>query len=333
MIESLQSVWQAHLFLLLLFFVVSRPTTKQNRTTHKKYGTPFAAAASVITSFSFTLHEERWLAVAAFCAAALKPLAVLRACWTQKAYEEAGAAVLIERQLDDVGKRFEPAKFTEILRSARFRNYHVMVVKLKSIPGKLMAWFDRCPCHEMLILSENTVEQRRRALEEDGVPGGICPCCSCRAWEVIDGKLDDVIKGLSSAMEDDLMHTMNMKNADGLTEPLSHQDMVLIITDYRAGMLHLQLGFGIRNAWSTNLPWLLMAIPHPNASRGVHWSKACIEAYERKPEAQHHRKSVLFLKPGTPLRSSIDLFISTGVMPPLLRLNTAPFLLIPLGIA
>ena len=132
-------------------------------------------------------------------------------------------------------------------------------------------------------------------------------------------------------MEDDLMHTMNMKNADGLTEPLSHQDMVLTITDYRAGMLHLQLGFGIRNAWSKNLPWLLMAIPHPNASRGVHWSKACIEAYERKPEAQHHRKSVLFLKPGTPLRSSIDLFISTGVMPPLLRLNTAPFLLIPLG--
>jgi hypothetical protein len=40
---------------------------------------------------------------------------------------------------------------------------------------------------------------------------------------------------------------------------------------------------------------------------------------------------VLFLKPGSPLRECIDIFIATSTMPALLRLQSAPFLFVPLG--
>ena len=56
-----------------------------------------------------------------------------------------------------------------------------------------------------------------------------------------------------------------------------------------------------------------------------------MEAYAQKPEIQHHRLSVLFLKPGSPLRACIDIFIATSTMPALLRLQSAPFLFVPLG--
>ena len=61
-------------------------------------GTPFANLTSLISSFSFSLQEERWLAVAAFCAAALKPVAILRMCWSQEAYEAKGTGLLLERE-------------------------------------------------------------------------------------------------------------------------------------------------------------------------------------------------------------------------------------------
>ena len=296
-------------------------------------GTPFANLTSLISSFSFSLHEERWLAVAAFCAAALKPVAILRMCWSQEAYEAKGTGLLLEREWgeDGHGKRFEPAKFTALLRCPRFRHYHRMVVRLKYLPMRLMGWFDCCPCHAGILATATTLSERRRILKRAGIPSGCCPLVSCLAWWVVDGRLDFVISDLGNAIETDVMDAMHLKNSDGLTTPLSPDDFALIMGDFRAAIAFLQLGFGVRMAWTKILPFILMAIPHPNPVRGVHWAKECIKAYDQKEEAHHHRKSLLFLKPGSPLRSAIDQFIISGEMPLLLRLNTAPFLFVPLG--
>ena len=56
-----------------------------------------------------------------------------------------------------------------------------------------------------------------------------------------------------------------------------------------------------------------------------------MKAYRKKPKQQHHRLSVLFLEPGSPLRAAVDIFIATGSMPALLNLQSAPFLFVPLG--
>ena len=296
-------------------------------------GTPFSSQKAVITSFSFSLYTDRWGCVAAFAAAALVPVALLRRCWSQSAYEERGAGLLMERQWggDDAGGKFEPKDLTRILRSPLFRNYHRMVVKLKAVPVRLQVWFDRCPCHEWILASEQTPRMKRKALKLDGLASGYCPCSTCRAWEVIDGKVDRVVRDLGESFELDIRHAFEVTSADGLSDPLGPDDIAVVLMDFNGGVSHIQLGFGIRLAWTKNLPFMLMALPHPDASRGVHWAKQCIKAYDAKPADQHHRKTLLFLRPGSPLRAAIDIFVDSGQMPDLLALNVAPFLFIPLG--
>ena len=220
--------------------------------------TPYASQSELITSFSFTLHKERWGAVAAFAAAALQPVAILRRCWSREAYEERGAGVLLERQWSDGDdeKRFEPVKFTELLRSSLFRHYHHMVVRMKYVPTRLYGWFDSCPCHDELLSTATTVKQRRRLLQQGGIPSGSCIFCSCRVWELIDGKLAHVIRALGLAIEADITEAMDMKNHDGLSMPLLPKALVVIMADFRAGIAYLQLRFSIRLAWTRNLPWM-----------------------------------------------------------------------------
>ena len=296
-------------------------------------GTPYAKYKDAIMGFSFTLHEDRWGAVASFCVASILPLAVLRRCWSQDEYEGKGASKLLEKKWagDVAGKAFSASSLTALLKSPLFRHYHYMICKMKSIPSYLMQWFDNCPCHDELFSNAKTKAKRRQALHKDGLDCDACPNGSCRAWEVIDGKLDTILSALGEAIEADIVSTVGLKNNDGLTDPLSASDLVLILVDYRAGVAHIQLSLGIRLSWRKNLPWLLMAIPHPNPDRGVHWARKCVEAYAQKPEVQHHRLSVLFLKPGSPLRVCIDIFIATSTMPRPLRLQSAPFLFVPLG--
>ena len=246
------------------------------------FGTPFSRQQAAITGFSFSLHTDRWGCVAAFAAAALLPVAVLRRCWSQSAYEERGAGLLVERQWggeDD--NRFEPQDLTRILKSRLFRNYHRMVVKLKAVPVRLQAWFNRCPCHEAILLSEQTPYMKRKALKREGLTSGYCPCSTCRVWEVIDGKLDRVVQELGESFEHDIRHALEVTSADGLSDPLGPEDFTLVLADYNAGMSHIQLGLGTRCAWVKHLPFMLMDLPHPDASRGVHWAKQCVKASRR----------------------------------------------------
>ena len=52
---------------------------------------------------------------------------------------------------------------------------------------------------------------------------------SCRAWELIDGRLDFVIRDLGAEIETSIMDTMNLKHNDGLALPLSPDDLILIV--------------------------------------------------------------------------------------------------------
>ena len=295
-------------------------------------GTPFAKSQGAITGFSFSLHTDRWGCVAAFAAAALVPVAILRRCWSQSAYEERGQGLLLERQWGgDEEKRFVPSDLTKILRSPLFRNYHRMVVRLKALPVRLQSWFNRCPCHDRILASERTTHLKRRALQRDGVTSGYCPCSTCRVWELIDGKLDRIVQETGELFEAEVRQAFEVTSADGLSDPLGPDDVAIVFGDYHGGVSHIQLGFGIRLAWTKNLPFMLMALPHPDASRGVHWAKQCIKAYNEKPPEKHHRKTLLFLRVGGVLRAAVDEFVESGQMPELLWLNAAPFLFVPLG--
>ena len=103
------------------------------------------------------------------------------------------------------------------------------------------------------------------------------------------------------------------------------------MTDFNGGLAQLQLGLSIRLAYGKNLPWMLAGMAHWDSSRALHWARQCVRASNSKPAAEHHRKSILFLCPGSILRTAIDVYISTTNMPNVLRMNIAVFLLIPLG--
>ena len=136
--------------------------------------------------------------------ASILPLAVLRRCWSQDGYEGKGASKLLEKQwAGDVGKAFSPAVLTAILKCPLFRHYHYMICKMKGIPTYLMQWFDNCPCHDELFSNARTIAKRRQALRKDGLDCDACPNGSCRAWEVVDGKLDEVLSAFGKAMEAD----------------------------------------------------------------------------------------------------------------------------------
>ena len=122
-----------------------------------------------------------------------------------------------------------------------------------------------------------------------------------------------------------------MKASDGLTEPLIPEEFTIILQNFSAGITHLQLASGVRLHWTTELHWMLMGIAHPLVHRALHWCCQCIQADDAKAEATHHRKSVLFLKPGSVLRAATDVFLNSGLMPEVLKLRVAVFYIVPLG--
>ena len=74
-----------------------------------------------------------------------------------------------------------------------------------------------------------------------------------------------------------------------------------------------------------------MGTAHPLVPRAVHWALRCIELYDAKPEFQHHRKHVWFLKIVSVLRFAIESFLESKFMPPMLQLHVAPFHFVPFG--
>ena len=145
-----------------------------------------------------------------------------------------------------------------------------MMTVLKLIPTRLMGWFGSCLCHDFVLALEGTRHRRQEALRREGLPSGTCPVCSFRVWEVIHGKLDSVITGLGNQLEAYLTEAIAMKEGDGFTGASTSSDYALIIGNFQSGIVYLQLGFGIRLSWSKHLPWMLLALPHPDARRGVH---------------------------------------------------------------
>ena len=64
-------------------------------------GTPFAKHRGLLEHFPYTLHDERWGVIAAFCAAALAPVAILRRAWSEAQYEENGVGTYLERDWEE----------------------------------------------------------------------------------------------------------------------------------------------------------------------------------------------------------------------------------------
>ena len=138
-----------------------------------------------------------------------------------------------------------------------------MVIKLHAVSTRFMRWLDGCPCHEALLLTASTLRSRTKKLKRDGLLKGICPCASCRAWEIVDGKVESVLKELCEAVQSELLQAVEIRSSDGVVSQLAPGDLTILMNDYLAGTTCLQAALAVRLAWAKSLPWLLMGMAHP----------------------------------------------------------------------
>ena len=312
--------------------LMTHPGRRERMVAQCVTGTPFAEHKKELSNCSAGLYEKRWGEVAGFCRKAVRPIAILRRCWSEKDYEENGKAKLLERQWGDDTGGFKPSEVTRVLHCPLFRHYLLMVIKLHAVSTRFMKWLDGCPCHQGLLLAASTLRSRAKKLKRDGLSNGNCPLASCRGWEIVDGKVESVLKELCDAVQEELLEAIEIRSSDGVVGALSAGDLSILMNDYVAGTTCLQAAMSVRLAWGKSLPWLLIGMAHPVKSRALHWASECIRVYESAPAAQqHHRKTLLFLQGGGVLRQALDDFIQSGTMPDVLCLHTAVFRLIPLG--
>ena len=201
------------------------------------------------------LNEKRWGTTLAFCRATIPAVSVLTRAWKQRAYEGQGEHALKEKDWEE-GGIFKPAELSTLLRSALFRAYHHMIVKLHHPPHRLASWFEGCPCHEIIMSTPGDDQRicparREAAMKADGVSYGRCVLSSCRVVESVDGKVDEVINDINQEISDSFRHTLVMKDQDGLLDTASRR------TRQSYGDFRFHTGIVQYQAWSLCQVWLV----------------------------------------------------------------------------
>ena len=120
-------------------------------------------------------------------------------------------------------------------------------------------------------------------------------CAPCRIWEIIDGKADTVLADLGEEVQSDLIEAIELKNADGITAPLSKSKLILILSDFKAGIACIQFGFSVRLAWNKSLLWLLLGVARVKSELARHWAERCCRIFDQSApgDHRHHPKALL----------------------------------------
>ena len=210
--------------LKIVEMVLCHPGRRERVVAKCVLGTIYVNLQDCILEFGGSLYADRWGCIAMFCKMIVQPMALLRRCWSQPAYEEHGAAALLERVwVKEEKGRFKPSEFTRVIKSGFFRNYHSMVIALHTVPRRLEAWFEGCPCHEQLLMEAETRHKRGRALLADGLPRNTCPVGSCRLVELVDGKLDDTLTDVGQEVKEGLQMIIERRQNDSLSDNMTDE--------------------------------------------------------------------------------------------------------------
>ena len=124
------------------------------------------------------------------------------------------------------------------------------------MPTRFTKWLDGRPSHEALFVIGSSVTKRNIKLQRGGLLQGICPCTSCRAWEIVDGKFESVLKELCDDAQSELLRAIVLRSVDGIIKSLSPEDLSILMSDYVAGTTYLQAVMAVRLAWAKSLPWI-----------------------------------------------------------------------------
>ena len=70
-------------------------------------------------------------------------------------------------------------------------------------------------------------------MKREGLPDGTCPLNSCRTWELLDGKLDEVMTEATTSATQQLKATLELRTNDAGMEPVTEADMSIVMGDWQ----------------------------------------------------------------------------------------------------
>ena len=219
-----------------------------------------------------------------------------------------------------------------MLGDGKFRGYYAMLIKLKTVPVHMKKWFERCPCHEVLLTSVvGGRRHRRKRLILDGLKAGICMFMSCRIWEFIDNGIEEIFGRLKRHTLSELVAILEAMKDDGVcSSPLTDSDIQLILDDFERACQHYMLGFAVKLSWTRAFPWVIMVLCHPVETKAWELAVRILKKYEEH-SGPLDRRTEKFLNPASPLRRMWEEFIATKEMPPILRFEVSLYRFVPLS--
>ena len=175
------------------------------------------------------------------------------------------------------------------------------------------------------------LEQARRSLslkhgEGDGVGYFPCPLAGCRAMEIADGALEQVIEATAGRYLTELME---------MTEDVGADDTTMILTDFHAGKAHVFAALQAKLHFWKVLPWALVALGVPDAARARSTASKLLHEFDTSPQQVdlHHRLTWEYMRPGAAVRAELEAFIAgepLSLQPKLAKL-VMEFRLIPVA--
>ena len=252
------------------------------------------------------MYDKRWGEVHQYCRKLVDVWPVFVACWCPRKYigEDCGK----QERPDDSGQVFDPGAITEVVGSKWFRAYTSMLLMLGELVESLVAWAERCPCHQHVQSAHGHHPIPMDVLRSECGPERAaqmrtlsCPFRGCRAPEMACG---EVLSVLESAWKDSLAHlTLECKHL------LAPSEWSSILQDFEAGKGYCAFVLTVKLQNWDELPWRLCGLAHFDEHQARQVAKDVLQKYDLLPvDKVHHNLTVKILSPTSPLRAELELF-------------------------
>ena len=231
------------------------------------------------------LYLKRWGEVVKFCKRLSEFLPLIRCVWDEHKYRCNDGGGQEEEGREGYCK-FNPSRFTTILRDHMFFAYFDMVLHLSDAMERLAHWGESCPCHD---------------------PGfaGSCIMRGKRLPEPVAEGLDIMLGKLTGHAFARLMQ----RHKPVLTDA----QWALLVADFESGKAHAELEFTLKLDFLRRLPWKFALLAHHDLALVRRELQITVHDFDAQPtERQMHHHSLVrhLLDKSSSMRAEMDNFLA-----------------------
>ena len=268
-------------------------------------GTQVASLASCFDTCVTSVAKWRWGTIVKALPTILDLLRPLSLVWDADKFMAKSQGPEHARQDQDLeNEALDVGRISEAVKSARWKVYGQMILRLHQIANFISSWGSGCPCHHWPSKSNKYMQALDDALHSLGHPmDADGPRCACilagkRAPEMATGRWKELMCELVEELRPQvLMDTLS----------LPEQDQESILNDFEHGVSYVQMVLDIKLAHWTELPWQLCALATDVTADRPETAKRILNTFEKLPQTEgaHHGITWRFMRPGGELREQL----------------------------